>query len=124
MKLAFKKYLVDDNEVEVNYYLKAVVLMEKLEGLYVYKHKNGVYSTFAYIEVDKKWFFYNGRTKDVKVLSGVRSVEKKLKKIGDLTPARSNFLGLELPGWNQTQKGFFLVQGYNHNRWFQPCSRF
>ena len=74
MKLAFKKYLVDDNEVEVNYYLKAVVLVEKLEGLYVYKHKSGVYSTFAYIEVDKKWFFYNGRTKDVKVLSGDRSV--------------------------------------------------
>ena len=40
MKLAFKKYVVDDNEVEVNYYLKAVVLMEKLEGLYVYKHKS------------------------------------------------------------------------------------
>ena len=38
MKLAFKKYLVDDNEVEVNYYLKAVVLVEKLESLYVYKH--------------------------------------------------------------------------------------
>jgi len=35
MKLKFKNYMVDDN-VAVNYYLKAVVMVEKLEGMYVY----------------------------------------------------------------------------------------
>ena len=48
LKLALKNYLVDD--VEANYYLKAVVMVEKIEGQYIY-------STYAYMEIDKKWFF-------------------------------------------------------------------